>query len=131
MLFSGSQSKPVRVKRLAKGTFFYPDYHCRPRNFTGSCVFGVQELLCPLGYAPTIRTASCPTPKLLVGYTTDRELHPAPKVDIRLSKLYHRTTDVVWCERITQLLRCTRLGKPKRIGVNRCARRIPHRSSDR
>jgi hypothetical protein len=24
---------------------------------------------------------------LLVGYTTDRELHPAPKVDIRLSEI--------------------------------------------
>jgi hypothetical protein len=37
-------------------TFFHPDYDRRPRNYAGSCACA------------------------LVGYTTGRELHPAPKV---------------------------------------------------
>jgi hypothetical protein len=47
-------------------SFFYPDFYCRPRNFTESCC-----LVVALGGAEE-----------LVGSTTDRELHPAPKVVI-------------------------------------------------
>src|SRR5512142_195632 len=55
----------------ASQTFFYPDCHCRPRSCTGSCHWK--------------RCAS----SWLVGFTTDREFHPAPKVDIQLGRFYH------------------------------------------
>jgi len=50
----GAMSKQTLVESLS---FFYPDYYCRLRSCNGSCA------------------------RALVGYTTDRELHPAPKVE--------------------------------------------------
>jgi hypothetical protein len=60
-------------------TFFYPDYYCRPRNYTGSCL---------LYAAPVSQRRNCHCPKRLVGFTTDRELHPAPKVKYFVVKNY-------------------------------------------
>lgn len=51
LTFTASQTLTGRVI-----TFFHPDCNRRPRNCTGSCAF------------------------TLVGYTTGRDLHPAPKV---------------------------------------------------
>ena len=45
--------------------------YCRPRNYTESCL---------LSAAPVSQRRNCHCPKRLVGFTTDRELHPAPKV---------------------------------------------------
>jgi hypothetical protein len=57
-------------------SFFYPDYNCRLWNYTRSC-FCFQQQTVGL--------------HLLVGCTTDRELHPAPKVFIWLLRLYPAT----------------------------------------
>ena len=109
----GASKQPVRVNtRPAKGTFFYPDYHCRPRSYTGSCL---------LYAAPVSQKGNCHCPKRLVGFTTDREFHPAPKVNIRLSKIIPQTI---------QPLQCTPPGKPKRTWASRCDRRIRRRWPD-
>ena len=53
--FRGDKSNQTRIEPVS---FFYPDFNCRLWNYTRSCACA------------------------LVGCTTDRELHPAPKVFI-------------------------------------------------
>ena len=69
--FSGHESTQTAQVRV---TFFYPDYT------VGLGITPSHALLESGSLLPQIPTASSRTPELLVGCTTDRELHPAPKV---------------------------------------------------
>jgi hypothetical protein len=83
--FSGTYIPPRSGRsnqtRESLASFFYPDYDCRPRSSTGSCFLECRSLLLYFQQQAVGLHR-------LVGYTTDRELHPAPKVFIWLVKLY-------------------------------------------
>jgi len=74
----GASKQPVRVNRPAI-SFFYPDYYCRPRNYTESCGFGVSHC----GHSKTARglyhrsgIAPCPEGiySIVKNYTTDKKV---------------------------------------------------------
>ena len=75
--FPGHDSRPVRT--------------CRPVDIPSS----IQTLTVGLGIPPGHASLygevyGLSVQETLVGYTTDREFHPAPKVDIQLNKFYHQ-----------------------------------------
>jgi hypothetical protein len=71
---------------LSLMTFFYPDYNCRPRNCTGSCPIVTLSVAKGL-VLEILRRFAAQNDIGLAGCTADRELHPAPKVDILLNRL--------------------------------------------
>lgn len=89
--------------------------YCRLRNSTGSCL---------LFAAPVSQRRNCHCPKRLVGFTTDRELHPAPKVIKLWMQLYPYGYDnaiMPW--------RCSPPGKPRHTLVNHDGPHTRHRWS--
>ena len=69
--FSGRQNTAVRTRRPANPS-------------------SIQTITVGLGISPGHAVRKHCASLWLVGYTTDREIHPAPKVDIQLGRFYHR-----------------------------------------